>query len=193
MSWHNLTLTHRLTSGAYAQCSHDQRFAARYAAGEVDYLPFVPNGACDLTDYSAYSLTAMNSYMIEYNAELVRKENFPLFPSRLSAIYAFGDYATCETVASKHGWLLREVRRFKLEEDSFTKVIKTNMEIVSLLRTANRISTIDSGTIFEVWSRYWKGESIEGMELPQSGGERKMFSCGELWEYLIEGSVALIE
>jgi|ERR1700722_10716658 len=136
----------------------------------------------------------MNNYMIEYNAELVRKDSFRFFPSRLSAIYAFGDYATCETVASKHGWPLREVRRFTLEEgNAFTKVIKTNMEIVSLLRTANRISAIDSRTILEVWTRYWKGESIEGMELPQSGGERKMFSCGEIWEYLIEGIVALIE
>ena len=54
MTWHNLTFTRRFTSGAYAQCFQDQRFADRYAAGEVDYLPFVPNDACDLTACSAY-------------------------------------------------------------------------------------------------------------------------------------------
>ena len=193
-TWNNVTLPKSLTSGAYSQCSVDQQFAVKYAAGKANYLPFIPNNGTDLKFLSPYHLTAINSYKVEYNAELVRMDKFPFFPSRLSAIYAFGDYATCEKVAIKYGWKLAEVKRFIVaKENFFPRVIRVNMEIVSLMKYANRISMIDLETNDYIWTKYWQGESIPGMEALLSGGQRKVIPCEEILEYLIEGKVALID
>ena len=79
---------------------------------------------------------AINDYMVEYDAELCRKYHYPQYPSRLSAIFAFGDYETCKEVDRKYDWDLSTVKKFRLNIDNLTRVIKVNMEIVSLMRTA---------------------------------------------------------
>ena len=48
---------------------------------------------------SPYMLSAINDYRIEYDAEVFREKNYPLYPSRLSALYAFGDLETSKYVS----------------------------------------------------------------------------------------------
>ncbi|MDD5016080.1 MAG: hypothetical protein PHW73_13470, partial [Atribacterota bacterium] len=88
ITYHNLTITKTFVSGAYSQCSFDKDFVEKYFKGTIDYMPFVPNQEQDLKSISLYHTTAINDYATEYNAELKRKSDFPLYPSRLSATYA---------------------------------------------------------------------------------------------------------
>lgn len=48
---------------------------------------------------SPYMLSAINDYRIEYDAEVFREKNYLLYPSRLSALYAFGDLETSKYVS----------------------------------------------------------------------------------------------
>lgn len=91
---------------------------------------------------SSYCLTAVNDYRIEYDAEIHRKQNHPLYPSRLSSTYAFGDFETCREVSQKYDWNLDAVRQFKLLDCPLNRVAKVNMERVSLGRHAYRVASI---------------------------------------------------
>jgi hypothetical protein len=66
------------------------------------------------------------------------------------------------------------------------------MEIVSLERTANRISMLDQETQNIIWQSYWTGYGDFPMELPTVNG-RQRFDSGIIWEYLVEGRLTLIE
>lgn len=63
---------------------------------------------------SPFTQGIVTSYAVEYDAEVYRYQRAPLLPSRLSVVFAFDSYATCEAVASRHGWGLDEVMRFRL-------------------------------------------------------------------------------
>ncbi|MGN6268186.1 MAG: hypothetical protein ACTHM5_21090 [Ginsengibacter sp.] len=80
-------------------------------------------------------LSMNNTFLKKYlngTVELSRRYNFPLYPSRLSATYAFEDYNSCVVVNKKYQWDLSTVRRFKLNPHPFNIVAKVNMEIISL-------------------------------------------------------------
>ena len=113
MTVHNLTFTKTFTSAAFTNCSISDEFVKKYLDGYVSYLPFLPaKRDCDVL--SPYCLTAMNEYRIEYDAEVCRKKYYPKYPSRLSAVFAFGDYETCKNVADKYRWDISTVKKFKL-------------------------------------------------------------------------------
>ncbi len=187
----NLENTKCFASAAYSNCSLDKNFLKKYLEGNVDYLPFIPHKK-ELKIISPYCLSAINEYWVEYDAELCRKRYYPKYPSRLYAIFAFGDYETCEKVRRIYDWNLSTVKKFRLEIDNFTRVIKVNMEIVSLMRTAYKHGFFDNKTKNDIWKNYWDGTGDIDLELPV-GSERKIRSSGVIFEYLIEGKLVLIE
>lgn len=88
---------------------------------------------------TSFSFNVVNDYALEYNLELYRYANECRYPSRMSAIYAFGDYGTCIEVNKKYNWDLKTVKKFKLLKnneltDRLTRVTKHNMEIISYMR-----------------------------------------------------------
>ena len=173
MTIHNLKVTKTFTSAAFANCSINNDFSKKYEEGSVNYLPFLPaKPDCDVV--SPFCLTAMNDYRIEYDAEVCRKMYYPKYPSRLSAVFAFGDYETCKNVADKHGngWDLSTVKKFKLIEHPSTRVIRVNMEIVSLARHAYIMSYLNENDLNILWNYYWNGRGNFQMELPDANLKR---------------------
>jgi hypothetical protein len=186
---HNFNLTGQFNSGAFSSVSISSDHLQKYIKGEFRYLPFEPV-QMDAVMLSPYFLTAINDYRVEYDAEYYRTQFHPLYPSRLSAVYAFGDYDSCVAVNSKHGWPLAEVHRFKLLDHPLNRVVKVNMEYISLVRHAYKVSMLQD--VGQIWKGYWTGIGNLVMELPATGFERKTYESGVVWEYLIEGTVQKI-
>ena len=192
MTAHNLRVTRTFTSAAWSQATFDPEFCSKYLSGTAVYQPFFP-GANDLKVISPFCLSVINDYRVEYDAERVRLMSFPLLPSRLSATYAFGDYASCEEVSRRYHWNLNTVRRFRLERDAMTRVHRCNMEIVSLARHAYYASSISGEDGNALWRAYWSGQGNLTIELPDEKLQRRVYQSGELWEYLIEGRIVLLD
>lgn len=187
-----LKSTGAFSSSAYTMCKHSKSFLEKYTKGKVRYLPYKRCNQ-DMNTFSPYYLAVVNEYNIEYDAERVREKFYPLYPSRLSAVYAFGDYDTCIKVSKKHNWDLGSVRRFKLIDDELTRVVRVNMEIVSTSRSMNIFSNIDEETKELLWKNYWTGLSYMPINPYLS-----QYSFGNIWvddifEYLIEGSLVIEE
>jgi len=190
---HNLNTTKSFISAAYSYCAIDRNFINAYINGLVYYLPFIKSDT-DIKIISPYCLNAINDYRVEYDTETYRKNTYPFYPSRLSAIYAFGDYRSCELVSKKYNWYLDSVKTFKLAEyNELTRVIKVNMEIISLARTAYRVGMLDNDTINTIWFNYWSGKVEIEIELPIPYPNKESFMSDEMFEYLIEGKMVLIE
>lgn len=188
---HNLSYTGGFLSSAFVNWNISEEFKRKYEDGTADYLPFVPANT-DGGVISSYCLTAMNDYRVEYDAEVSRKMYYPKYPSRFSAVFAFGDYETCQKVAKKHYWDLSEVKKFRLLGNPLNRVIRVNMEVISLVRHAYRFSMSSPDDLNSIWNHYWQGKGNLSLELPQSDSSRKVFHSGEIFEYLIEGRVILV-
>jgi len=183
MTEHNFKHTKTFTSGAVNSCL-DKSFERKYMEGTARYLPYEPCHS-DNVSLSPYLLSAINDYRIEYDAEVYREKNHPLYPSRLSALYAFGDIETCQLVSKKYHWPLDTVHKFRLKDWPLTRIAKVNMEHVSLARHAYKVSMMQD--IDRIWGGYWSGFDEIILELPSNNFEKKQFSSGIIWEYLIEG------
>ncbi len=193
LTMHNLKIGKCIFSAAFSQLSlKDSGFIKAYLKGELDYLPFIPNPVMDGRMFSMFNNSVTSQYRVEYNCELYRRYNNPTFPSRLSACYAFGDYESCESVNKIYGWDIGSVNRFRLEPSLFNRVAKVNMEIVSLMRYAERCSMSDPQTLNNIWGHYWNGGGNMELELPTVDG-REVFKTGVIWEYLVEGKLVLID
>ncbi len=187
----NIEVANGYMSASFSELSiRRPGFLEKFLYGNIDYLPFNPNPNIDIGVISMFSKNITNSYRVEYDCELFRKANYPLLPSRLSAIYAFADYESCKRVSAKYRWDLETVKRFRVEDIPLTRIVKVNMEIVSLARYAHRISMINQETDDQIWRAYWSGNSEFSLELPAMDG-RKVYPSGTIWEYLIEGSLCL--
>lgn len=189
MTYHNFNLIGQFSSGAFTTASFGPEFLQKYLNGSFRYLPYQPV-PMDAVALSPYFLTAINDYRIEYDAEVYRERYLPLYPSRLSAIYAFGDTATRDEVSRKYGWPLTQVHRFKLVDSPLNRVAKVNMEIVSLARHAYKISAFQDPEL--LWTRYWSSAGNVTLELPTPDFQRREYDSGIIWEYLIEGTVRRI-
>ena len=185
-TYHNFNLTGHFVSAAFGSIDTDSEFLPKYLKGTATYLPFQA-AEMDCKTASPYSLTAINDYRIETDAERFRLQHHPLYPSRMSAIYAFGDFETCKAVSKKYGWDINSVRRFKLKDHPLNRVIRVNMEQISLYRMAYRHSILHN--VFSLWESYWNGSGSVIMELPSAGFKTKRFESDVIWEYLIEGVV----
>lgn len=157
-----------------------------YLAGTLDYLPFAPN-----TAYFGWPTPFVSGvttdYRVEWDAEVARRAHFPAVPSRLSAIYAFGDMATCHEVSVKHGWNISEVQRFRLVPHEGNRAHRVNMEIVSLMRSAYRRGMWTPDQLDAIWRSYWSGGGALQLELPIDGVRFEAVDSGEISEYLVEG------
>lgn len=189
MTEHNFKLTKTFTSGAFNSCL-DENFAKKYIEGSAIYLPYEPCQADNISP-SPYLLSAINDYRIEYDAEVYREKNHPIYPSRLSALYAFGNMETCKLVSKKYGWPLNTVYKFRIKEWPLTRIAKVNMEHVSLARHAYKVSMMQD--LDKLWGSYWAGFDEIILELPSNNFERKQYNSGIIWEYLIEGIVECIQ
>lgn len=164
-----------------------ENFVDKYINGDIDYLPFALNPNSNINFISFFHRNITSEYSTEYSAEITRRRLFPTFPSRLSSCYAFGDYESCLEANRRYDWDLSSVREFVLVENQFNRVAKVNMEIVSLARLAQDISSIDEFTQKQIWSSYWTGLGNFKMELPTFDDKTDVFESGVMWEYLIEG------
>lgn len=213
---HNLETTKCIVSGAFLDYIEeaDEEFAGKYLKGTIstifpnqqtnnnvteqylkgtlDYLPFTPNPKCSVNFVSMFNNHITSEYRTEFNCEIHRKYRFPLYPSRMSSCYAFGDYESCVKVSTLYGWDLSTVRKFKLVSHKDNRVAKVNMEIISLERYANGVSALDPKSQEYIWESYWSGKSEIQLELPTIEG-RKNFKSGLIWEYLIEGILMIKE
>ena len=44
-----------------------------------------------------------------------------------------------------------------------------------------------------MWRAYWSGHGNLEMELPDEKLQRRVYQSGELWEYLVEGRIVLLD
>jgi hypothetical protein len=182
---HNFKLIGQFSSAAFGSIG-DPGFLKKYTEGSVRYLPYEPC-QMDQLAISPFFLTAINEYRVEYDAEVFRERHAGLLPSRLSALYAFGDYESCKLVSAKYGWPLHSVQRFGLLPHPLNRVAKVNMEHVSLARHAYRTASLQD--VDAVWQSYWSGDANCAFTLPSAGFSRKTYESGTIWEYLLEGTV----
>lgn len=96
---HNFQLNKRLISASF------QSFLVspeKYIKGEFQHLPFIKNENSTSVP-SSFVLHTIKNYALEYNLETYRMSYYPTFPSRLGALYAFGNLDTCAKVSKKYG------------------------------------------------------------------------------------------
>ncbi|MGJ7575125.1 hypothetical protein ACSFBX_31720 [Variovorax sp. RB2P76] len=71
----------------------DLAFIDKYVRGTVRYLPYQV-AQSDLLAVSPFLMSTVGQYRVEYDAEVFREKNHPFYPSRLSAMYAFGTWSS---------------------------------------------------------------------------------------------------
>lgn len=191
ITFNNIQTVGSISSSGVQAAAMGADMLAKYINDEIDYLPFLPNPNVSPA-ISMYQMNVLNNYRAEYNAELTRRSSFKTYPSRLSALYAFADYETCVEVSRKYGWSIETVRKFRLIEiPPLTRVVKVNMEVVSLIRLAYSVSGFGSDE--EVWQHYWAGNGNIEFELPGRDFQPQRHESGVIWEYLIEGTLERID
>lgn len=195
--WHNLRFTKSITSSGFLAAMSDPAFHDAYVGGTANYWPFVPNQERSSGFVSLFAATAQSSYEVEYDAEYIRFREFPLLPSRLSAVYAFGSEEDCQKAHDLYGWDLSEVRRFRLVQDNqLIRVHRVNMGIVSLMRCVYPMASWSREQRDAIWRHYWAGGVTLKVEVPvicDDTPSHQSRESGEIWEYLIEGRLELVD
>lgn len=189
VTYHNLKYGKSFSSAGFVEAHLNEESRKRYLDGTATYLTYERTKPSVQT-VSPFMLTAMNEYRIEHDAEHVRLKYFPQSPSRMSAIYAFGDLDTCQEVSDKYGWNLESVKQFKLVPNELNRVTKVNMEVVSLARGTYKGASWNIDDIENIWKHYWVGNGDITLDIPEKES-RKTLSSGVIWEYLIEGQLEL--
>lgn len=192
---HNFEMQKRIMSSGMNTVM-DIRKMEQYIKGDIDYLPFVRAKTTNNSP-SSFCYNIIRQYNIEHNLEVYRKQNCKQYPSRLSAIYAFGDYDSCVRVSKKYEWPLETVSKYKLIMDKsiepLIKVGRFNMEIVSLLNGIDaQIFSIEEQN--ELYRRYWDCENNAHVQVPNiQFGTYEDLEVGIISEYLIEGILELVQ
>lgn len=189
----NIELTGQFTSSGITEALISKEKLNEYLSGTMQYAPYVPNPIQNYS-ISLFSLSVTNEYSVEYEAEYIRKAYFPLYPSRFACIYAFGDYETCRKVAKLYNWDINTVKKFKLLYNPLNRVVKVNMEHVSLWRgIKSTYTSFDKKDIDNFWKSYWRGDKEIDVEIPHINlKDKNIISSGTIYEYLIEGTLKLI-
>lgn len=196
MCWHNLHFTRCIISSGISAASSDPVFAEAYSKGTAIYAPYVPNGSRSSGFLSRFSINATASYTVEYDAEYTRFKEFPLLPSRFSAVFAFATEEDCAKASKLYGWDISQVRRFRLADLPGTRVHRANMEIISLMRGVLSGAAWGEEERQSIWRHYWSGGGSIKVEIPvmrNGSPQRQWFESGELWEHLIEGRLELAD
>lgn len=166
----------------------DPSLKGQFLNGTLVYAPFVV-GAPTFQFSSPFLMTGTSHARVEWDAEQYRQSNFPQYPSRLSAVYAFADTSTCQAVARNYDWDVAAIEEFTVANHPLTRVVKVNMGIVSLARAAYRLSSLDQGTIDRIWKAYWEGCDNLEIVVPLGLRERRTLKAGVIWEYLVDESL----
>jgi len=183
----NLDITGQFSSPVLA-AMEEPGFAASYADGTADFLPFTPNPTISTGFWSPFVLSTINGYRIEYDAELARRAIFKKAPSRLTGIFAFESLADCQRVSGKFGWPIGTVQKF--QPQTVLRATRVNMEIVSLARLAYRRASLDAITIDALWRAYWSGADRFTFDLPSVDAmSRETHTAETTWEWIIDGSL----
>lgn len=179
-------------SAAYAACEVDESFAVKYRNGTANYLPYLSQES-DLPTVPEHVLSVDTGFRVEYDAEATRREFFPFAPSRVSALFAFGDEETCKRAHDYFAWDIKHVVRAKLQRGENVRVWRVNMEIISILREVYA-ATRSVGRYSETWKSYWAGEGNITIRLPHglTHSGRKSVNTGIMWQYLIEGRLTVL-
>ena len=190
MHWNNFNLTKKIFSGAIINSEVSNDYRIKYLKGEQQYLPFVL-AENQPPSNTSFTLNIISEYSLEHNLELYRYANINQYPSRLSAIYAFGDYETCIKVSKLYKWDINTVKKFKLvsniEIQNLIRVTKHNMEIISYMRGLDcRFFPREEQD--KIYKHYWSGRG--NLKLIKDCNE---YDTGEIYEYLIEGILELVE
>jgi hypothetical protein len=196
MCWHNLHFTKSLLSSGFVAACEDQAFRDAYTSGTAVYAPFVPNQTRSSGFISRFSTNVTAHYQVEYDAERTRAMLFPFAPSRFSCIYAFGREEDCNKAHQLYGWRLDTVRRFTLVPHALNRVQKANMEIISLMRATYPLASRSESDREGIWRHYWSGRGALTVDVPvirDDAPSRESGSCNEIWEYLIEGHLQLVD
>ena len=199
--WHlkwNFKLTKTLTSASITNTSFDMVTLNKYIAGEMDYIPFLPNPSLDMKSPSSFSLREVSDYMVDYNAELFRKQHeiTKKYPSRFGCLYAFGSLQDAQKAAEEWNFNMNDLHKFKLKNiGELTRVVKVNMQIVSQMWNIGTGTTFDQQANDIIWEHYWSGKAELPLDVPdlKTGEGRQILNYGVIWEYLIDGQLELIE
>jgi hypothetical protein len=175
-----LESTGRFASAAFEAMKGDSSIASAFAAGTLDYLPYIENPSW-LGRWSVPGRTVALRYRVDHDAELVRRQHFPRSPSRFSAVFAFGDGESCERVEAALEWERKDRREFRLLPDPCNRVVRLNFHAYTAARE-RYLTELDfrCEEREELWMPYWTGGPPPLDPLPARFRE-------PLWEYLIEG------
>ena len=190
---HNFSLTGCFNSSAHVQASFGQESARKYLAGTMNF---------DLRDPAKNDCHALSPFLVstlargvdaelrfEEDAEAHRRRLNGLLPSRLSAVYVFGDDQSCREASARHHWPMHEVQRFKLDDFPGTRVARLNMEIVSWARGLHASGLLTPALTREIWDAYWHGRvGVAPDRLPPGFPTAPT----PIWEFLIEGRVSKV-
>ncbi|EBZ5775257.1 hypothetical protein EC412_23955 [Salmonella enterica subsp. enterica serovar Redlands] len=171
----------------------DRRFFNAYSEGTLDFIDSAnnPHLVPQISPFCS-GVTGTAHYPLEHAFEVYRREHYRYFPSRLSAVYAFGDINTCENVEALYHWNIKEVRQFELllniegqiisEQFPSQRITKHNMEIISFLRGNGGVNYPHLNDAMEM---YWSG--CGEIELPDIEGNIRHIDV--IHEYLVDGMV----
>ena len=180
-------ITKRLTSASFSSFTNSD-FLPKYMDGSATYCTLQPSSA-DCQAISDYSMKLTSNYKVEYDAENYRLTRHCLFPSRLSGIFAFGDYNSCVTASHKYGFKMDSLKRFVLVPNPLNRVAKVNMRIFALAKTAYLTGNLDKESMLYIWSNYWGGTGNLKIDLPVKGAHRRIYDSGVIYEYIIDGVI----
>lgn len=197
-------MTGRFTSSAWGAAVSDPVALVQYVHGRGNYVPFVENPCWDLrtAGLSMYMQAVRTNYIVEYEAERVRRLVDGTLPSRLSAVFAFGRKKDADKAARAENRARRdsparlpvEVRQFELLPHELNRVHVVNMHIISVMRRALRVATWSQAETEANFRHYWTSRGNLAFDLPSPDPKRRqLVESGVMWEYLIEGQLQLVD
>ncbi|MCY1233340.1 hypothetical protein D9M68_406060 [compost metagenome] len=74
------------------------------------------------------------------------------------------------------------LKEFKLQNSPFTRIVRVNMEHISLARTLN-LKCFPT----QVFTSYWRGIGNDDYQLQGSDGVVRCNHVETIWEYLVDG------
>ncbi len=139
------------TSSAINGCMADETARQPWVTGRADFLP--RGGWPAISPFAATSGEGTSRLGVQL--ERFRQANFRFLPSRLSAVFAFGDMASCLRAAFTHGWDLTTVREFQLQPLPINRVARVNMEMITHARYMEAAGTSIADD--RICLHYWSG------------------------------------
>ncbi|MFN3402835.1 MAG: hypothetical protein ACK40G_01995 [Cytophagaceae bacterium] len=127
-----------------------------------DNLMFLPNE--HFSGYiSTFQSNLLRGYQAEYNLEIVRKEHFPEYPSRLVATFLFENIEEAEKYRLTHGFHVndRQLKRGKTNGEYIYS--KHDLSWIDFLRSP---LVINENVRKEIICSYWQGIPVSDFKLP---------------------------